>query len=199
MKNDIIVTLKELLIKREINIECVLDEDNLNHIAEEFGLKEINFIKAKFRLVPIAQQKGIAVEATLSALVIHSCVVSLGPVPQTISENIAIRYTPDGGDDVLDQYSGSESVKINLQHDYDIEKLVGGQINLYDVIREYLSLSLLPNPRVANAKFDGFTVGALSDTEKQQLKRNLDRIAEGQQPLSQNPFASLASLKQDRE
>lgn len=196
MKNDIIVTLKELLIKREINIDCVLNADDLNHIAEEFGLKQINFIKAHFKLVPIAQQKGIALEATLKASVIHYCVVSLGPVPQSIDEKISIRYTPDGKDDVLDQFSSPEFTRISLYQDYDIEKIVRGQINLYDIIREYLSLSLHYNPRVANAKFDGFTVGQLSDTEKQQLQRNLERISEGQQPLSQNPFASLASLKQ---
>ena len=196
MQNDNIVTLKEVLKKREINIDYVLDIQTLCLLAEEFELNKIDYLKVNFKLTPIANQKGIGVEATLKALVIHNCVVTLGPVPQSITENISIRYTPDGEDDILDQLSNSKVTNISLRQNYDVEPLIDGQINLYDIMHEYLSLSLFSNPRVANAKFDGFTLGHLNEQEKQQVNRNIERISEGQQPLSSNPFASLAALKQ---
>ena len=199
MKHDTIITLKDVLKKREIIIDYVLDAEILNQLTQEFNLKQIDFVKANLKCLPIANQKGISIEGTLKALVIHSCVVTLGPVPQSINEKISIRYTPDGDDDILGTVLNSELSNINLHQDYDIESLIDGQVNIYDIVREYLSLSLLINPRVANAKFDGFTVGNLDIDEKKQLNRNLERIADGEQPLSHNPFASLASLKQKIE
>jgi uncharacterized metal-binding protein YceD (DUF177 family) len=197
--NDTVITLKDVLKKREININYALDLEELNELIQEFNLKQIDFVEAHFKILPIANQKGISVEGTLKAFVIHSCVVTLGPVPQSINEKISIRYTPDGEDDILGTVLNSELSNINLHQNYDVEQLIDGQVNVYDIIREYLSLSLLINPRVANARFDGFTVGNLDSDEKKRLNRNLERIADGEQPLSHNPFASLASLKQKIE
>jgi uncharacterized metal-binding protein YceD (DUF177 family) len=200
MTHDMIVTLKDILKKREINVEYVFDAKTLVKIVKEFDLQDINSLKANFKLVPTANHKGIAVYGTLKGLVIHHCVVTLGPVPQSINEQIAVRYTPNGEDDILNELSDAAIAKINLHQDYDIEILVNEQIDLYDIVREYLSLSLLSTPRVANARFDGFTIGNLSPQEKKQLNKNLDLISDGKQPLSNdNPFASLAALKQKIE
>ena len=200
MTDDMIITLKDILKKREINIEYVLDAHILKKITKEFDLQDVHSLKASFKLMPTANHKGIAVYGTLKGLVIHHCVVTLGPVPQSINETIAVRYTPNGEDDILNELSDADVAKINLHQDYDIEILIDEQINLHDIVREYLSLSLLSTPRVANAKFDGFTIGNLSPQEKQQLNKNLDLISDGKQPLSNNnPFASLASLKQKIE
>lgn len=196
MKNDLIITLKDLLKKREIDIDCALDTATLYHFAEEFGLQKIDFLKANFKLSLIAQQKGISVQANFNALVIHQCVVTLGPVPQSINEKVSIRYTPDGEDDVLDRYSGTASSSSVQSDHYDLEVLENNQVNLYDILREYLSLSLYMNPRVANARFEGYTVGDLSPAELAHVNNNVERIMVGQQPVADNPFASLAALKE---
>lgn len=196
MKNDLIITLKDLLKKREIDIDCALDTATLYHLAEEFGLQKIDFLKTNFNLTLIAQQKGIALKADIKALVIHECVVTLGPVPQSINENILIRFTPDGEDDVLDQFSDTVTSSDAKNMHYDIEILENNQVNLYDVIREYVSLALYTNPRVANAHFDGFTVGDITNDELVHVRKNLDRITKGQAPVANNPFSALASLKE---
>jgi uncharacterized metal-binding protein YceD (DUF177 family) len=195
--NDYIIPLKEILKKREIKIDYSFDTENLNLIATEFDLREIQTLKASLNITPTANQKGIAVYGTLKAFVIHNCVVTLGPVPQSINEQIAVHYTPNGHDDIIGDLSEKALAKINFSEDYDLEILVDEQINLFDIIREYFSLSLLSTPRVANARFDGFTVGTLNPQEKQHINKNLNLITQGKQPVSlSNPFASLASLKQ---
>jgi len=195
--NTMIITLKEILKKREVNVAYDLDESTLNDFCTEFGLKNIDFVKASFKCVPIAGQKGIALAGTLKASVIHACVVTFAPVPQSIDETISIHYTPDGKDDILERYTDPALAESSLMQNYDIEMLEEGQINIFDMIREYLSLSLLPHPRVANANFDGFTLGELDKAEQAQINKNIDLLAQGKQPqAAENPFASLAALKE---
>lgn len=196
---DACITLKDILKKREINIDHSLDSSELQELSKEFNLEDIKSLKVDFKILPIANNKGISVSGTMKGLVIHSCVITLGPVPQSINENISIRYTPNGVDDVIDKFPETELDNLYSNTDYDVEELIDSEINISDIIREYLSLSLLTNPRVANARFDGFTVGDLSQQEKHHIDKNLERIVKGKQPVADNPFASLASLKQKTE
>lgn len=200
MMNDYIITLKDILKKREVDVSYDFCDETLKVIAQEFDLQEIKNFRANLKLTPTVNQKGIIVSGKLTAFVIHHCVVTLGPVPQSVNETIIVHYTPDGDDDILSNVSDKKLAKINIADDYDIEVMVDEQVNLYDIILEYFSLALCPTPRVANAQFDGFTIGELTETEKHHISKNLDLISQGKQPVSQNnPFASLAALKQKIE
>jgi|GEM_PF-6189957 len=190
-----IVTLKDVLKKRETDINLILDAQQKQELCSEFGLQEVKTVQASFKCVPISNQKGIALTGQLTASVVHECVVTFAPVPQNIQEKIAVHFTPDGTDDIVEDYE-KENFSLLINNDYDVEILEDDQINLYDIIFEYLSLSLASHPRVANAPFKDFTLGTLEADEKIQFDKNIERIAEGKKPLANNPFASLAALKE---
>lgn len=196
--NSNIITLKEVLKKREISIEFLATTEQKQEIIEECDLNDIVKLKAKFKIIPIAHNKGLGVEFYLSAQVLHECVVTLAPVLQTIKQNYYLRYLPDHHD--ADFSLEDSDIYLSDGHEYEDDILKEGQINLYDIVHEYLVLALDPLPRVANVEFKGYIAGSLTPEEKKNLEENLALVEKGQPPKRiDNPFAALAELKKLKE
>jgi uncharacterized metal-binding protein YceD (DUF177 family) len=194
--NNMIITLKDVLKRREIIFDYEFSKQNLSDFLTEFNLHHIDYIKVSLKCVPISDNKGIALSGQLTASVTHICVVTSAPVLQTIHEPLSIHFMPNGQDNVPHNCTDIQETELNFFDDYDIETLENGQINIFDLVREHFSLALLPYPRVANANFTGYTVGNLSDNEKKHFEKNVALIKQGKQPLAENPFASLVKLKE---
>lgn len=195
MTDPMIVTLKEVLKKREIQLKFVPPPEYITQLMAECDLIEVSHIFAYFKIYPIAKNKGIGVEADIHARIVQPCVITLGPVPQKIHEKAFLRFTPDADahdiDVVYDDIYFSKDID-----DFDTEKLVDDEINLYNIMREYIVLALEPMPRVANAEFKGYTVGELTAEERAFINKNIERVAMGEMPLNtHNPFSALADLK----
>ena len=195
MTDPMIVTLKEVLKKREIQLKFVPPPEYITQLMAECELMEVSHIYAFFKIYPIAKNKGIGVEADIHARVVQPCVITLGPVPQKIHEKAFLRFTPNAEvgeiDVVYDDIYFSKDID-----DFDTEKLVNDEINLYDIMREYIVLALDPMPRVANAEFKGYTAGELTDEERKFINKNIERVTAGETPVNiNNPFSALADLK----
>ncbi|MEM6602930.1 MAG: DUF177 domain-containing protein [Pseudomonadota bacterium] len=195
MLTDNIVTLKDVLKKREIEDVFTFSDQQKQDLIQECDLLDIRSLKADLKIYPIVNNKGIGVEAKIKADIIHPCVVTLGPVTQKIREFVFLRFVPENHEE--DGHITHDSIYLNKKLDfYDTEELINDQIDLYNIIREHVVIALDPLPRVANAEFKGYTSGNLTEEERQIVEKNTSLIAEGYIPnQSDNPFSVLADLK----
>ena len=197
--SDNIVTLKDVLKQREIEISFKLTDSQKEDLIKECDLLDIRSMDTEIKLSPIANNKGISADIHLKSDVIHACVVTLGPVTQRINEKIFLRFLPEGIEDI--DANKHDHIYLDNAADFsDTEDLIDEQINIFEIIREHLVLALDPLPRVANAEFKGYTAGDLSEEEKELINKNLERISNGESPAqTNNPFAALADLKKEFE
>ncbi|MGB3146878.1 MAG: DUF177 domain-containing protein, partial [Paracoccaceae bacterium] len=110
-------------------------------------------------------------EAQLTADVVQPCVVSLQPVPASLSEPVTRRYLAD--------WQEPEAEETEMAED-DTQEPLGEVIDLGLAMTEALSLALPLYPRAKGAAFEGLVIAE-----------------EGAEPLSDQkikPFAGLADL-----
>ncbi len=107
-------------------------------IAHRLEIPALSSLRGVFRATPFSG--GVAVQLKLDALAERQCVVSLEPMPETISETVTTHF-----ERAFDE--------TDLRDD-DImrEPLDGDMIDLGELLIQHLSLSLDPYPRIPGAK-----------------------------------------------
>jgi uncharacterized metal-binding protein YceD (DUF177 family) len=139
-------------------------------IAVALELQAISSLIMEGEILPQGRE-DFSLVAELKADVVQSCVVTLGPVPAQIQENVARRYVSD--------FTLPDGDEVEISEDDNSEPLPE-VIDLWDVLREALVLALPPYPRAEGAEL-GEAVFA----------------APGTAPLRDadlRPFAALAAL-----
>ncbi|MDA8231295.1 MAG: DUF177 domain-containing protein [Magnetospirillum sp.] len=128
----------------EMDISAV--ESERAALARRFGIERVESLGARVRLRPAAGGL-VRVNGTLVADVVQSCVVTLEPVPAHIEDGFAVTFGPQA----------AEEDEGELDLDFEAEDLpdpiVGGVIDIGDVVAEHLALALDPFPRAAGAVF----------------------------------------------
>jgi uncharacterized metal-binding protein YceD (DUF177 family) len=150
--------------------EFVADAQTRSRIAELAGLRDLSRLEASFEVTK--QGSGLHVVGRVSALVGQTCVVTLEPIDNEISENVDLVFVSD------DRTAAGEGAdargEVDFSTDESTERLVGGTVDLGAVATEFLILGIDPYPRKSGAVFE--PPGVDEDTGK--------------------PFAALAALKQ---
>lgn len=113
-------------------------------LARRFELIDLTRLEGDVRVVPVEGTDVIHVSGHLSADVVQSCVVTLDPVPATVEADFDRLFS----DDVPDEVEGE--VEIDPEADAP-EPLVGGMLDLGEILAEELSLALEPYPRSPEA------------------------------------------------
>jgi len=113
-------------------------------LARRFELIDLTRLEGDVRVVPVEGTDVIHVSGHLSADVVQSCVVTLDPVPATVEADFDRLFS----DDVPDEVEGE--VEIDPEADAP-EPLVGGMLDLGEMLAEELSLALEPYPRSPEA------------------------------------------------
>lgn len=147
-------------------------------LAERFGILSISMLGANVRVVPDPVLAGhYLLKGQLDAEVEQTCVVSLEPVRQRISEAFLRRFAPA---DALDQRAKAEEDEaewLDPEAEDPPDPLESGGIDVGEVVAEALSLALDPYPRKPGAE----------------LPANYRPDADSDGKVS--PFAALAKLK----
>jgi uncharacterized metal-binding protein YceD (DUF177 family) len=99
--------------------------------------------------------RGLAVKGHVEARVEQTCVVSLEPVVNTISEDVEVYFTPEGAPQPTEAESAADG------DDRDIEELIGGRIDVGALAAEHVALGLDPYPRKPGAVFEQGDRGSL--------------------------------------
>ena len=141
-------------------------------LAAAAGLRNLPVLTAAFDVA--RRGRGVHVGGTVAALVGQTCVVTLEPLDNRVSEPVDLVFSPDVAPA---PEASDEEEPHSLGHTADEaeppEPLVGGTIDLGALAAEFLMLGIDPYPRKEGAEFQAPAV---------------DREGE-------HPFAALAALK----
>lgn len=154
-------------------------------LCRRLGLHSIEMFSAELKLQRNNVNKVINVNGEISAKIHQKCVVTAGPVQETVTE-IFEAWFKDPNQAVSfekakrERMSRKEQEKLQVIDEYDDpEDIVEGKIDLGELVMQYFSLALSPYPRLDGAEYDGDTLG-------------LGAAPEGSYD---NPFAALKDWK----
>lgn len=177
VKTDEMVSGKEKLV-----IEA--NEKERAALAERFELVSIDSLRAELE-VKTASNGEVTVRGPMSADIVQSCVATLEPVSETVEDTVEVLFSPHVSEDDmpsnpddLENLSEEELMALLEQP----EPLVDGQIDLGEVVAQFLAVAMDPYPR----KDDAELPESIQSEE----------AAEADKP---NPFAQLAGLKEQLE
>lgn len=158
----------------EQTIEASVDERAA--LCLRFGLISLDSFTGTLRVVPLAGGPFFRVTGVIDAELAQECVVSLEPVPQSLSSEISAEFGP--------QADLPEELELILGDDEPHEPIVDGRIDLGELAAQHLALALDPYPRAA-------------DAVRQMESVVEDGLDDGSDPgrSDENPFAALADLK----
>lgn len=154
-----------------VNLDIQADGGECEALARRFGIVRVNSLRAQVRVAPVRGRGVLRVRGPLQARVTQTCVVTLEPFEDTVSEEIDLLFAPaDAGE------TGREVVVGPPDEDVP-EPLEGDMLDAGEVVAQALALALDPYPRRPNAGNDVLT---MVETESEH--------ADG-------PFAVLGQLK----
>jgi len=121
--------------------ECAL-------LAKRFDILSVESLTAEIEVRP-HRRDGLALSGRLVADVIQACIISLEPVPEHIEVAFERVFEP-GAEDPDENFSVDDLFDPEAQD--PPEPLVGGVVDLGEVVAEELALSLDPYPRAPGAE-----------------------------------------------
>ena len=163
------VALEELrggLVRRDIEA----NEDERRRLAARFGLQSIGDLTATVSLEARDKGRIVVAKGRFTATVTQTCVVTLEPLPQRLSEDFTVRMVaePDPEDAAI--------IDVDPTIEEEPEPIEGDSVDAGELVAQHLSLALDPYPRAEGAEFE-------------------QQGADAGDAVSDGPFAKLAELK----
>lgn len=134
----------EGLIPDKVRRESITaSEEECAALADRFDLQSLSNLKARLSVLRVAEGNIVRVEGDLEAEVVQTCVVSLQGVPSEIRAHFDTYFTEDGKE------AFEEEDLLDIEIDDEAPDLVmrDGQLDLGELVAQYLSLELDPYPR----------------------------------------------------
>ncbi|MGN6573164.1 MAG: YceD family protein [Pseudolabrys sp.] len=158
-----------------LHVELEAPEEARAALAAVAGLRSIPALKASFDV----NRRGAAVHVAgrVEAVVGQTCVVTLEPVDNRVSEEVDLLFSPDVAPVADAPAEGGHSIGHTADEDDAPEPLVGDTIDLGAVATEFLMLGIDPYPRKDGVRFQA----PQADSD------------------GAHPFAALAALKKPPE
>lgn len=135
------VPLEGIMPDRERIEKIGATEAECAALAKRFDLRSLSGLKARITLLRVPEGNVIRVTGDMEADVVQACVVSLQDVPAQVRTHFDTCFTESG--EMFDEDVGA---CIDLEEDPH-EVLNDGQIDLGELVAQYLSLELEPYPR----------------------------------------------------
>lgn len=168
---------------RVVRIEASADERAA--LARRFNLSALESMAGELLTRPLGSRRGILrveVSGRVTATVVQTCVVTLQPVKQTVDESILLRFSDEA--EVGEGRGALDLDPLADVADEEPEPLIGGAIDLGEVLSEALGLALDPYPRAEGAMIERIS------TEDDAVPPMTDETNE-----TAGPFAALAALR----
>lgn len=140
-------------------------------IAKFLSIPAVEALQARL-LATRHGRGGLRVRGEVTGNVVQTCVVTLEPVSQSVSEAVDTIYAPEGSPVLNIELTPEELAS----EESDIEPMANGSIDLGGLVIEHLALGLDPYPRKPGVEFEP--------------------VQEGAEEAS--PFAKLARLRGDQ-
>ncbi|MBX2833807.1 MAG: DUF177 domain-containing protein [Micavibrio sp.] len=173
------------LEKKPLVMTISPDDDEIKRLAQRLGVIDINELKADLKILQEQGSHIIHVSGMLHAKIEQSCVVTSEPVITQVDESFESWYA-DQEESVSfakkrrekESKGGHAEVRILDEQD-DPEPVIDGQIDLGELVTQYLSLSIDPYPHAEG------------------VERSIDEFnKDGDDAVKpNNPFAALKDWK----
>lgn len=161
-----------------LHVQLEADEAACTGLARRMRIPAVLALKADLRVSHDPASAGqYLVEGHLEAEVEQSCVVSLEPVRERVSEDFRRHFSPDAAVRPDAELAEDEAEWLDPEADDPADPIIDGQIDVGAVVAEELALGLDPYPRKPDA---GLPAGYRPDVEEE---------------AKISPFAALAKLK----
>ena len=154
----------------EHHVELAASETEREALAARNSVLSLDKLEAQLTVRRVAVG-DIVVEGKLNAELVQECVVTLEPVGDTVSAPFDQRYTQNPPALAADLEVGPDDIE-------PPEPIIGDSIDLGELVAQFLSLSINPYPRAAEA-----------DAQAEQILPK---------PPEDGPFSVLAQLR-DRD
>ncbi|GHH18859.1 DUF177 domain-containing protein [Sphingomonas sp. AAP5] len=140
----------------ERSIAITASEAERAALAARFGLVSVDRLEATFRVKRDAA--GIVARGAVSAAVVQACSVTDEPLPQSVSEDVALRFVTE------QEAAAEEEIELDLDA-LDTMPYDGAAIDLGEAAAETMALALDPFPRGPNAAAALRAAGVISEEE----------------------------------
>lgn len=151
-------------------------------LAERLDLVSVDRLVATVRMKSARGGQMVRVTGSLEASVVQSCVVSLEPVPEEVSDEFVALFAPES---LIPKEEDEIYIDPTSEDDDFPEPIINGKIDIGELVIQQLSLALDPYPRAEGAEFAGF-----GDADDEEIM-----VEEVETPVRPNPFAALERLK----
>ena len=156
------------------------DESEREALKRRLDLLVLERLAAELRFErPDEAEGAVRVSGRVQAELAQSCVVTLEPVPRTISEPVSVLYAP------VPEGPSEHEVEVLAEGD-EAEPLPAEGIDVSEIVAEHLALVLDPYPRHPDAPDEPLTYAAGEEEAK--------KSAQGDDAPA-GPFAALGQLK----
>jgi len=159
------------------HMKISVSAEEISALVKSFSLSDVTDFKAELH-ISRWRRDGVNVEGELKAKITQPCVVTLEPVTQIISEDIAHILVPEGSPFAKPKLDDSGELVLDPEGADLPDTFEGTVIDLSRILLEVFALVIDPHPRAEGVSLDDI------------YKSKND---EDEAPLS--PFAVLAQLK----
>lgn len=178
------------LRRGEVNERIEAGEGERRALAERFELEAIGRLTASVRLEPM-KSGMVRVSGHLDADVVQTCVVSLDPVPASVSEDFAAVFAPP---EMIGEEDGDIDINALAEDEEDLpEPILNHRIDIGELVAQHLSLALDPYPRAPGADYVAVQEHDAPEDGYDVLADN-DDIPEEPAAETRRPFADLGKL-----
>ena len=166
------------------------DEESRKNLAKRLGVLSLEVLSTDISLKRESGGRAIHVSGSLKAKLTQKCVVTLEPVKEEIAEEFEAWYAdPEEAISLVKVRHDREAAKPGGEHPIleekdDPEPIIDGQIDLGELVTQYLSLALNPYPRA-----DGVEYEHGDDPDKPAQPADIRK----------NPFAALKNWKASQD
>jgi len=130
------------------NVELEASEAVRAALAQAAGVDAVERLRARFDLTRRGRDR-LHVSGEVSGTVRQTCVVTLDPVENEISEAIEVDFAPS-----LGQADRTGEVELDAATAEEVEPLVGNAVDLGLLATEFFILGIDPYPRKPGVAFD---------------------------------------------
>ena len=134
-----------------LHLELEVPETVRAALASRAGLRSLAGLTATFDLS--RRGTGVHVAGRVEATVGQTCVVTLEPIENRVSEEVDLLFSPDVASAAETAEDEAHSVGHTADENDPPEPLVGGAIDLGAVASEFLMLGIDPYPRKEGVQF----------------------------------------------
>ncbi len=171
----------DVIRKSGSNITLKATYDECVNLAVRYDIPAVSSLSAECQLKKMAQKDNgdYELNVKLSATIVQRCVLTLEDMEERISERFSIIFKQS--EEAKIEANETQEVDFELEDD-DIEYIEDTEVDVGEYVAEYLSLSINPYPKKANATANKLGHDVVGDDEfEQETKR-------------ENPFTILKDL-----